>query len=76
MALEWLSSLVPLTVDDAIAAMALQLVPQLPGAVGAALTQAADPGPEVMAVLEQDAEAVLQALFDALEPALLNAPEN
>jgi len=52
-ALEWLSSLVPLTVDDAIAAMALQLVPQLPGAVGAALTQAADPGPDVMAVLEQ-----------------------
>ena len=32
-----------------------------------ALAQAADPGPEVMAVLEQDAEAELQALFDALE---------
>lgn len=68
MALEWLSSLVPLAVDDAIAAMALQLVPQFPGAVGAALAQAADPGPEVMAVLEQDTEAELQALFDALEP--------
>ncbi len=32
-----------------------------------ALAQAADPGPGVMAVLEQDAEAELQALFDALE---------
>ena len=67
-ALEWLSNLVPLAVDGTIAALALKLVPQLPGAVGAALAQAADPGSEVIAALEQQAEAELQMLLDLLEP--------
>jgi predicted amino acid dehydrogenase len=48
--------------------MALQLVEELPGAVGAAIAQAVDPGPDVVSLLQRDPQAELQALFDALEP--------
>jgi hypothetical protein len=48
--------------------MALQLVGELPGAVGAAIAQAVDPGPDVVALLQRDPQAELQALLDALEP--------
>jgi hypothetical protein len=68
LALEWLSSLALVAVDGSIASMALQLVGELPGAVGAAIAQAVDPGPDVVALLQRDPQAELQALLDALEP--------
>jgi hypothetical protein len=67
-ALDWLNNLAVLAVDGAIDGMALQLAPQLPGAVGAVLAQASAPGPEVIAVLKREPQAELQALIDALEP--------
>jgi hypothetical protein len=67
--LEWLSSLALVAVDGSIASMALQLVGELPGAVGAAIAQAVDPGPDVVALLQRDPQAELQALLEVLEPA-------
>ena len=67
-ALEWLGNLALVSVDGAIAPMVLPLTAQLPGAVGAVLTQAATPAPEVMAVLQRDPQGELQALLDCLEP--------
>ena len=72
-ALEWLISLALVAVDGEIAGMARQLAAQLPGAVGSALTQAAAPGPDVIAVLEREPQAELQALFDLLEPVVVSA---
>jgi DNA primase len=69
LALEWLSSLALVAVDGSIASMALQLVGELPGAVGAAIAQAVDPGPDVVALLQRDPQAELQALLEVLEPA-------
>jgi predicted amino acid dehydrogenase len=66
--MEWLSSLSLVAVDGSVASMALQLVEELPGAVGAAIAQAVDPGPDVVSLLQRDPQAELQALFDALEP--------
>jgi hypothetical protein len=40
----------------------------VPGAVGAALAQAAAPGPELLALLQRDPQGELQALLDLLEP--------
>jgi DNA primase len=68
LAMEWLSSLALVAVDGSIASMALQLVGELPGAVGGAIAQAVDPGPDVVSLLQRDPQAELQALFDALEP--------
>ena len=68
LALEWLSSLALMAVDGSIASMALQLVGELPGAVGAAIAQAVDPGPDVVALLQRDPQMELQALLDLLEP--------
>ena len=68
MALEWLSSLALVAVDASIAGMALQLVGELPGTVGAAIAQAAEPGPDVIGVLQRDPQAELQALLEVLEP--------
>jgi predicted amino acid dehydrogenase len=48
--------------------MALQLVGELPGPVGAAIAQAVDPGPDVVALLQRDPQAELQALLEMLEP--------
>ena len=45
----------------------------LAGAVGAVLAQAADPGPELYAVLKREPQVELQALLDALEPVALAA---
>jgi hypothetical protein len=66
--MEWLSSLAVVAVDGCIAGMALQLAGQLQGAVGAAIAQAADPGPEVIGVLQREPQVELQALLDLLEP--------
>jgi hypothetical protein len=44
--------------------MALQLAGQLPGAIGAALAQAAEPGPDVIGVLQREPQAELQAVLD------------
>jgi len=66
--LEWLSSLALVAVDGSIAAMALQLVGELPGAVGAAIAQAAETGPDVIAVLQREPEVEMQALLNTLEP--------
>ena len=68
LALEWLSSLALVAVDGSIASMALQLVGELPGAVGAAIAQAVDPGPDVVALLQRDPQAELQALLEVFEP--------
>jgi hypothetical protein len=48
--------------------MALRLAAEVPGAVGAALAQAAAPGPELLALLQRDPQGELQALLDLLEP--------
>jgi DNA primase len=69
-AMEWLNSLALVAVDGSIASMALQLVGELPGAVGAAIAQAVDPGPDVVALLQRDPQAELQALLEVLEPVL------
>jgi hypothetical protein len=66
--MEWLSSLAVVAVDGVIAPMALQLAGQLQGAIGAALAQAAEPGPEVIGVLQREPQEELQALLDLLEP--------
>ncbi len=68
LALEWLSSLALVAVDGSIAYVALQLAGELPGAVGAAIKQAVDPGPDVVALLQRDPQAELQALLEVLEP--------
>jgi len=62
LAMEWLSSLALVAVDGSIASMALQLVGELPGAVGVAIAQAVDPGPDVIALLRRDPQSELQAL--------------
>jgi DNA primase len=67
-AMEWLGSLAVVAVDGAIASMASQLAGQLQGAVGAALAQAAEPGPDVIGVLQREPQEELQALLDLLEP--------
>ncbi|WP_010316418.1 DNA primase [Synechococcus sp. CB0205] len=74
-AMEWLGSLAVVAVDGAIAPMALQLAGQLQGAVGAALAQAADPGADVMGVLQREPQAELQALLDLLEPVASSTAE-
>ncbi|CAK6689954.1 DNA primase [Synechococcus sp. CBW1107] len=74
LALEWLSSLALVAVDGSIASMALQLVGELPGAVGAAIAQAVDPGPDVVALLQRDPQAELQALLEVLEPLETESP--
>jgi hypothetical protein len=66
--MEWLGSLAVVAVDGAIASMASQLAGQLQGAVGAALAQAAEPGPDVIGVLQREPQEELQALLDLLEP--------
>ena len=66
--MEWLSNLALVTVDGEITAMGLQLADQLPGAIGAAIAQAAATSPDVIAVLQRDPQTELQALLDALEP--------
>ncbi|MFM2172268.1 MAG: hypothetical protein RLZZ54_195 [Cyanobacteriota bacterium] len=68
LALEWLSSLALMAVDGSIASMALQLVGELPGPVGGAIAQAVEPGPDVVALLQRDPQAELQALLEVLEP--------
>jgi DNA primase len=73
LALEWLSSLALVAVDGSIASMALQLVGELPGAVGGAIAQAVDPGPDVVALLQRDPQAELQALLDVIEPVATDA---
>jgi DNA primase len=72
-ALEWLSSLAVVAVDGQIAGMALQLAGQLQGAVGAAIAQAAEPGLDVIAVLQRQPQAELEALLDVLEPVVASA---
>jgi predicted amino acid dehydrogenase len=73
LALEWLSSLALVAVDGSIASMALQLVEELPGAVGAAIAQAVKPGLDVVALLQRDPQAELQALMDVIEPVATDA---
>ena len=68
LAMEWLSSLALVAVDGSVASMALQLVGELPGAVGTAIAQAVDPGPDVVALLQRDPQAELQVLLEVLEP--------
>ena len=46
----------------------MQLVGELPGAVGAAMAQAVYPGLKVVALLQRDPQAELQALLEVLEP--------
>ena len=41
---------------------------ELPGAVGVAIAQAVDPGPDVVSLLQRDPQAELQALLELLEP--------
>ena len=72
-ALEWLSSLAVVAVDGQIAGMVLQLAAQLPGALGAVLSQAATAGDEVIAVLQGEPQAELEALLDVLEPVVASA---
>ena len=71
--MEWLSSLAMVTVDGAIASMALHLASQLPGAVGTAIAQAAEPGPDVIGVLQREPQMELEALLEVLEPVEMNA---
>ena len=72
-ALEWLSSLAVVAVDGQIAGMVLQLAAQLPGALGAVLSQAATAGDEVIAVLQRQPQGELQAVLDVLEPVVASA---
>jgi DNA primase len=72
-AIEWLKGLAVVAVDGALAPMALQLAGQLQGAVGAALAQAADPGPDVIGVLQRQPQAELQVLLEVLEPVAMDA---
>ena len=67
-AMEWLSNLALVTVDGEIIAMGLQLADQLPGAIGAAIAQAAATSPDVIALLQRDPQAELEAVLDVLEP--------
>jgi DNA primase len=73
LAMEWLSSLAMVTVDGAIASMALHLASQLPGAVGTAIAQAAEPGPDVIGVLQREPQMELEALLEVLEPVDMDA---
>jgi DNA primase len=68
-AMEWLSSLALVAVDGCIAGMAVRLADQLPGALASVLTQAAASAPELIAVLEREPQAELEAVLDVLEPA-------
>ena len=68
-ALDWLSSLAVVAVDGAIAWMAHRMAGELPRAVGSVIAQAAELGPEVIAVLEREPQAELQGFLDVLEPA-------
>jgi DNA primase len=67
-AMEWLCSLTVVAVDGSVAGMALQLAAQLQGAVSAVISSAAEPGPNVVAVLQRDPHSELQALLDIIEP--------
>ncbi|WP_187007172.1 DNA primase [Synechococcus sp. WH 8101] len=67
-AMEWLRQLAAVAAATDLAAMVLPLATQLPGSVAAWLRQAAAPGPEVIALLQRDPQAELQALIEALEP--------
>ena len=67
-AMEWLRHLAAVAAATDLAAMVLQLALQLPGSVAVWLQQAAAPGPEVIAVLQREPHAELQALIVALEP--------
>ena len=67
-ALDWLSNLALLSLDGSIAALALQLAAALPAAVAAEIRGAAAPGPELIALLQRQSQAELEALLDALEP--------
>ena len=49
----WLISLALVAMDGVIAGMALQLAGEHQGAVGSAIAQAADPGPDVIGVLQR-----------------------
>jgi DNA primase len=68
LALEWLSSLALVAVEGSITGMAFQLVGELPGTVGTAIAQAVDPGPDVVALLQRDPQAELQAMLEVFEP--------
>jgi hypothetical protein len=48
--------------------VALLLAGGLEGAVGTAIAQAAAPRPDVIVLLQQEPQAELQMLFDALQP--------
>ena len=71
-AMEWLSRLAVVTLDDSIAVMACELAVQLHGAVGAELSKAAAPGLDVIAVLKREPQEELQALLDLLEPIVMD----
>jgi DNA primase len=68
-AMEWLRSLAVVAVDGCLAGMAVRLADQLPGALASVLTQAAAAAPELIAVLEREPQAELEAVLDVLEPA-------
>ncbi len=67
-ALDWLSNLALLSLEGSIAALAMQLAAALPAAVAAEISGAAAPGPELIALLQRQSQAELEALLDALEP--------
>lgn len=54
--------------DGLIPCRSFQLAGLLHGAVGTAITQALDPEPDVITLLQRDPQTELQALLDALEP--------
>ena len=67
-AMEWLIHLAVVAVDRTIAGIALQLADQSKGAVASEVAQAANPGPDVIAVLQREPQAGRQALLKMLEP--------
>ena len=67
-ALDWLINLAVLAADDQLAAVAMQLAVQLPGALAAVLSQSATPGLEVERLLRSHPQRELEALLDVLEP--------
>jgi DNA primase len=74
-AMEWLGSLAVVALDDSIAGVAFELAGRLQGVVGAELSQAAAPAPEVIRVLQREPQAELQALLDWLEPVAISTAE-
>jgi len=46
----------------------VQLVGEIPGAVGGAIAQAAEAGPDVIGVWQWEPQVELQALLEVLEP--------